>query len=103
VSGPTDRLGGTQARKETPNLWVGPLFFLLLLLVPTLMLIFSNTESAHLKLLGWGWNAPLWVILLATFIAGIVLSRLFGWMWRAFRRRRARLRADFDAADRVSS
>ena len=80
--------------KETPNLWAGPLFFLLLLGVPTGILIFSNTESAELKFAGWGWSAPLWLILLATFLAGIFLSRLFGWVWRTFRRRRERMKAE---------
>lgn len=98
---PFDR-GATPGDKDTPNLWAGPLFFLLLLLVPMLILVFSNTGSAQLKFAGWGWSAPLWLILLATFAAGIILSRLFGWVWRAFRKRRSRIRADMQAADRVS-
>ncbi|MCU0281005.1 MAG: LapA family protein [Acidimicrobiia bacterium] len=98
---PLDR-GAAARAKETPNLWAGPLFFLLLILVPTLILVFSNTASAQLKFAGWGWSAPLWLILLATFLAGIILSRLFSWAWRAFRKRRGRIRADLQAADRVS-
>lgn len=94
---------GAIQEKKTPNLWVGPLFIFLVLLVPTLILIFSNTEQKALKFLGWAWEAPVWLILLATFAAGIILSRLFGWLWRAFRKRRARLRADLEAASRVSS
>lgn len=85
---------GSPPDKDTPNLWAGPLFFLLLLLVPTLILVFSNTGSALLKFAGLSWNAPLWLILLATFVAGIILSRLFGWVWRVFRRRRERLKAE---------
>ncbi len=79
--------------KDTPNLWAGPLFFLLLLLVPTLILVFSNTGSAQLNFAGLEWTAPLWLILLATFLAGIILSRLFGWLFRVFRRRRERMKA----------
>ena len=80
--------------KDTPNLWAGPLFFLLLILVPVLILVFSNTASTQLEFAGLTWKAPLWLILLATFAAGIVLSRLFGWVWRAFRRRRERIKAE---------
>jgi uncharacterized integral membrane protein len=79
---------------ETPNFWAAPLLFFVVLLVPTLILVFSNTKSATLNFAGFDWNAPLWVILLATFAAGIILSRLFGWLWGVFRRRRAKIRAD---------
>ena len=92
MSGLPERIGPQQSQ-ETPNLWAGPLFFLLLILVPTLILVFSNTASTLISFAGWHWTAPLWVILLATFLAGIVLGRLFGWVWRAFRRRRARAKA----------
>jgi uncharacterized integral membrane protein len=86
--------GGAAPAKETPNLWAGPLFFLLLILAPTLILVFSNTASAQLKFLGWSWSAPLWLILLATFLAGILLSRGFAWVWKIFRRRRERLKSE---------
>lgn len=86
--------GAASRSKETPNLWAGPLFFLLLILVPTLILVFSNTASAQLKFAGWGWSAPLWLILLATFLAGILLSRGFAWVWKLFRRRRDRIKAE---------
>jgi uncharacterized integral membrane protein len=101
VTSPEQRTSAVQ-EKKTPNLWVGPLFFFLVLLAPTLILIFSNTEKKELRFWGWAWEAPLWLILLATFLAGIILSRLFGWVWRAFRKRRGRIRADLQAADRVS-
>lgn len=80
--------------RETPNLWAGPLFFFLLLLTPTLILVFSNLDSVDLKFWGLKWSAPLWLILLATFLAGIVLSRLFGWLWGVIRRRRERIKAE---------
>lgn len=102
MSSPEERAGQVQATK-TPNLWAGPLITLVLLLVPTLMLVFSNTQTQALSFLQWDWEAPLWVILLATFVAGIIFARLFSWIWRVFRKRRARLRADLEAAGRVSS
>jgi len=94
MSGLPERVSGQQPPSETPNLWAFPLFALLVLLAPTLILVFSNTSDTPLGFAGWHWSAPLWVILLATFIAGIILSRLFGWIWRIFRRRRARIKAE---------
>ena len=93
MTGLPDKVNGAPA-KDTPNLWAGPLFFLLLLLVPVLILVFSNLESTQLKFWGLSWSAPLWLILLATFAAGIVLSRLFGWLWGVFRRRRQRMKSE---------
>ncbi len=79
---------------STPNLWAGPLFFLLLILVPTLILVFSNTTKVPLSFAGWHGTFYLWIILLVTFLAGIVLSRLFGWLWGIFRRRRERIKSE---------
>jgi len=93
VTGLPERVAADRPR-DTPNLWAGPLFFLLLLAVPVAGLIFSNTQTETLRFFGLDWSAPLWLILLATFVAGIVLSRLFGWIWRTFRRRRERIKAE---------
>lgn len=90
--------GEPRPKAETPNLWAGPLLTFVVLLVPTLILVFSNTDSTHLQFAGWGWEAPLWVILLATFAAGIVLARVSGWLWGFFRRRRARIKAELKNA-----
>lgn len=81
-------------KNDTPNLWVGPLLAFIVLLVPALILVFSNTDSETLSFAGLEWSAPLWVILLATFVAGMIVARLFGWLWGVFRRRRARIRAE---------
>jgi len=86
------------ADNDTPNFWVGPLLTFVVLLVPTLILVFSNTGSETLKFAGLEWNAPLWAILLATFVVGIIVAQLFGWMWGIFRRRRARIRAELGGA-----
>jgi uncharacterized integral membrane protein len=97
MTGFPEKVSAEQA-KDTPNLWAGPLFFFLLLLVPTLILVFSNLKVTDLEFWGLTWRAPLWLILLATFAAGIVLSRLFGWIWGIFRRRRARIKAELGGA-----
>lgn len=91
-----------QPSRETPNLWAAPLITVLVLLVPTLILVFSNTRSESLEFAGLTWEAPLWVILLATFVAGVVLGRLFGWLWGVFRRRRAKVRAEAGGAGTTS-
>jgi uncharacterized integral membrane protein len=88
-----DKVSSTAA-KDTPNLWAGPLFFLLLLAVPVGILVFSNTQKVKLSFAGWHGEFYLWVILLATFLAGIILSRLFGWLWGVFRRRRQRIKGE---------
>lgn len=86
------------AKTDTPNFWAGPLLTFLVLLVPTLILVFSNRKSTTLNFAGLDWSAPLWVILLATFVAGIILGRLLGWLWGVFRRRRAKIKAELTGA-----
>jgi len=89
---------GQKHSTDTPSQWAIPLLTLMVLLVPTLILVFSNTKSATLNFAGLEWEAPLWVILLATFAVGIILSRIIGWLWGAFRRRRAKIKASLGGA-----
>jgi uncharacterized integral membrane protein len=79
-----------------PRRWLGPVIFLLLIGVPVLILIFSNTDSTEVKFAWAEGNAPLWVILAITFVAGAVITRLLFWVWRTSRRRRARAEASAD-------
>jgi len=77
---------------EKPNRWIGPFLLLLVVGIPIVILIFSNTEPTTIEWAGFQWkDAPRWLVLLATFVAGLVLSPIFGWLWRAWRRRRRRL------------
>lgn len=70
---------------------MAPTFVVMLILVPVLILIFSNTGSEEIAFGPLSWRAPLWVILAVTFVAGAVATRLLFWFWRAYsRRRRAR-------------
>ena len=89
-----ERMDAARAKADTPNIWSLPLVTLVVLLAPTLILVFSNRRSTAISFAGWHWSAPLWVILLATFIAGMILARLFGWLWGVFRRRRAKVKAE---------
>jgi uncharacterized integral membrane protein len=90
-------------RTDTPNFWVGPLLTFVVLLVPALILVFSNTDSRTLHFAGLEWTAPLWMILLATFVAGMIVAQVFGWLWGVFRRRRARVRAGVTGASGAAS
>lgn len=69
--------------------WIGPAIYLTVILVPVLILIFSNTDSTEIKFAGFEWKAPLWIILAITFFAGAIVTRLMLWVWRAMRRRKA--------------
>lgn len=68
--------------------WVAPAIYLLVIVVPVLVLIFSNTETTRVAFAWWELNAPRWLILAITFVAGALVTRLLGWVWRAMRRRR---------------
>ena len=67
-------------------------------LIPVLILVFSNTESATLSWAAWEIDAPLWLVLAITVVAGAIGIRLFGWIWRSMRRRGLRRKAEFRQA-----
>jgi uncharacterized integral membrane protein len=71
-----------------PRRWVAPLVYGVVVLVPALVLIFSNTAATPISFAWFHGSAPLWIILAVTFVAGAVVTRLLGWAWRAMRRRR---------------
>ncbi|MBU1226022.1 MAG: LapA family protein [Actinobacteria bacterium] len=68
--------------------WAAPTAFILAIAIPVLILIFSNTDSTDLNFAWFHTQAPSWLILAITFIAGALVTRLFGWAWRSMRRRR---------------
>jgi uncharacterized integral membrane protein len=78
----------THAAEAPSRRWVAPAVFVLLILAAVAILILSNTETTQLKFAGAEWSAPRWVVLAATFVAGAVVTRLLGWVWRTWRRRR---------------
>jgi uncharacterized integral membrane protein len=81
-----------------PRTWILPLTFLVVILVPVLVLIFSNAHSATLEWAAWEITAPLWIVLAVAFVAGAVGIRLFGWIWSGMRRRSLRRKAEFRQA-----
>lgn len=95
----TDRAGPADRHERAerpgvaePNLWIGPLAVLLIVVTPVLILVFSNTGSVPVSWAEFSWEGPLWLVLTVTFIAGGVVTRLAAWMWRGWRGRRRRLK-----------
>ena len=86
-----------------PRRWIGPAILLVALITPVVILILSNRESSALAWAGWEWEAPRWLVLTATFVAGMIGGKLFGWLWRSWRRRRRRLAEVRDATRRMAS
>jgi uncharacterized integral membrane protein len=68
--------------------WIGPAIYLTVILVPVLILIFSNTGSTDIRFAGFERGAPLWIILAITFFAGAIVTRPMLWVWRAIWRRK---------------
>ena len=85
---------------DRPNMWIGPAILALLVIVPIAILVVSNPDSTLVEWAGLDWEAPLWLVLLTTFLAGIVSGPLLAWGWRLWRRRRRRLRDELDVLER---
>jgi uncharacterized integral membrane protein len=74
--------------------WLTPLLLATLVLVPIAILIFSNLDTTEVSWAGFRFDQPLWVILLVTFLSGMVGGKLAGWGWRHWRKRRKRLKEE---------
>jgi uncharacterized integral membrane protein len=89
-----------ERRTPTPDQpvpgWVWPLLFLFALITPVMILVFSNTGSTTIAWLGFEIEAPLYLILLVTFVAGAAGWPLLRWAYRRWRTRRRRLKAELD-------
>lgn len=72
------------------------MILLVAILTPIVILIVSNTETATLAWANYEWSAPQWLVLSATFAAGLVGGKVLGWLWRSWRRRRRRLAGERD-------
>jgi uncharacterized integral membrane protein len=81
---------------ELPNRWIGPLILLAIIVIPIAILVFSNTDTITVTWAGLEWEAPQWLVLTATFVAGAIGSRLLGWLWRQWRKRRRKLAAEVE-------
>jgi uncharacterized integral membrane protein len=83
--------------------WIGTLALLALVMTPIVILIASNTATGTIAWAGWEWEAPRWLVLTATFVAGVIGGKLFGWLWRSWRRRRRRLADERNAMRRIAT
>ena len=82
------------AKPDLPNLWIGPLLVVAVLATTVLILVFSNTGDTAVNWANWSIEAPGWVVLLITFAAGLIGGPLLARVWRAFRKRRRRLKGE---------
>jgi uncharacterized integral membrane protein len=85
---------------ERPRTWILPLGFFVAVAAVVMILVLSNTDSHELGFAGFRWEAPLWIILTVTFVAGAVLTRLVGWIWTSIRKRGRKRLAEYDRARR---
>jgi len=90
----TDERTPAPAQTSMPRRWTAPTLLALLVFVPIGILIFSNLSSQEVSWLGFDMTAPLWLILIITFIAGMVGGKVFGWAWRRYRRRRKQMKEE---------
>jgi len=82
---PADVSAGPEPRSKK---WIAPAIYLFAVVVPVLLLIFSNLDSTEIRFAWMEGSAPLFLILAITFAAGAVVTRLLGWVWKTMRRRR---------------
>lgn len=96
---PAQPEGRVQARRN----WTAAAVLAVVILVPIGILIFSNLDATEVSWAGFRFNQPLWVILFATFAAGMVSGKILGWAWRRWRRRRKELKAELDVLRKHST
>lgn len=77
-----------QPRPERSLKWLGPAILAAAIITPIVILIVSNADPASISWARWEWEAPGWIVLLATFVAGMLFAPVVGWSWRRSRRRR---------------
>lgn len=84
----------TESRERRAR-WAGPALLLIFVVIPFVILVISNTDGVTVSWAGFDWeNVPLWLALVAAFVAGAIGTRLFGWVWKTWRRRRRRHEAE---------
>jgi uncharacterized integral membrane protein len=91
-----DELRSDAPRSTPDRRWLGPAILSAAVLVPIGILIFSNLDSTEVSWAGFRFNQPLWIILIATFLSGMVGGKVAGWGWRRWRRRRKQLKQELD-------
>ena len=98
----TSEPGTTIPQAGPSRRWIGPALLLAIVVVPVVILVVSNPDSITLAWAGFEWSAPGWLVYAATFAAGVVGGKLFGWLWRSWRRRRRRNADERDITRRLA-
>lgn len=60
------------------------MIIVILIVVLVLIFAFQNLDPSRVQFLGWGWHVPTIVLLLITFVVGLIA----GWILAALGRRR---------------
>lgn len=82
---------GQVPQREREFVGTGPFWGLVVgLVVAVVVIVFSgqNTAQVEVEFLGWEWTWPLFAVILAAMLAGIVLDEIIGLLFRSRRRRR---------------
>lgn len=90
----TERTPAAPSHPEIRRRWAAPTILSVLVLVPIGILVFSNLSTETVSWLGFEMTAPLWLILLLTFVGGMVGGKVFGWAWRRSRRKRKQMKEE---------
>lgn len=88
-----------QPSSEVGLRWIWPALLAAIVITPIVILVLSNTEEATLSWARWNWTAPSWIVLIATFVAGLLVSPLIGWAWKRRRRRRRAIAHERDIVE----
>lgn len=84
------------ARSTSDRRWVGLAILSAVVLVPIGILIFSNLGATEVSWAGFQFDQPLWMILIVTFLSGMVGGKVAGWGWRRWRKRRKKLKQELE-------
>ena len=60
---------------------------LLLVVIALAIFVFQNDHDAQIEFLGWDVEWPVALVIGISVVAGVILDRLGGWVWRRARRR----------------
>ncbi|HLA67939.1 MAG TPA: lipopolysaccharide assembly protein LapA domain-containing protein [Acidimicrobiia bacterium] len=88
-------------RPDRPNRWIGPTILLAMVTIVIVVFVTSNTDRVKVGFAGFDWeNVRLWLVIVVALVAGGIGSRLLGWAWHGWRRRRRRLADELDTLRR---
>lgn len=93
--------GADEERDPAQRRWTMLIVANLLVAVPVVTLLASNSQDVELRWLGLEWKPPMFVVLLIAFVLGALVDQVFGLVWRLRRRRAERLRHELEELRRA--